>query len=243
MPLDNQGNLAGVTGANGRLYYRQGANWYEVQGVSSMAIAPDQAQAQTQTGFEGSVTFPGAPTIGQATFETASVVPLHRSWKFLEAARAGSQQVLLNFETQRRSILDRSGGDDTAAIATTGAVTFAETTIASLQTAGVARGMVLDMNAANGVDNDDFYIIEQISPDGMVVSKAITSDGGGAIASPVTAANFAIIIPILQWAIAGTVISVPKGDIGTESPITGQLIIQPRQSVPLPTPVGEHRGA
>ncbi|MCY3981315.1 MAG: hypothetical protein OXF51_06000 [Alphaproteobacteria bacterium] len=245
MPLDNQGNLAGVTGANGRLYYRDGANWYEVQGVSSMAIAPDQAQAQTQTGFEGTVTFPGAPTIGQATFETASVVPLHRSWKYL-ADEENRPSVSLRFETARREIAASAASGETVAIATAAAgaaaaATLAGITQAELGTEGVARGMVLV--AGNDLtDKDAFYVIEQLSGDGLMGMMVSRLDGG-AISTMVAATRFSVIVPILRWTISGAVVSVPKGDIDTGSPITGQLIIQPRRSVELPVAVGEHTGA
>ena len=247
MPLDRQGQLAGVTGRGGRLFYQDNRDWNEVQGVSSMAIAADTAQTQTQTGFEGSVSFAGAPEIGAVTFETASIMPLHRSWKYLAAQQRVGNPILLNFETRKREIT-ATGASETVSIAknaTAGgsaAANLVGITQAQLGAAGVARGMILVADDADGADEvqDNLFVIERMVGDGlagMVVSKA-----DGSAIDQVTATAFSVIVPIFRWAIPGTITSVPKGDIGVESPITGSLVVQPRTSLADPVVALKHRG-
>ena len=241
MALDRQGQLAGVTGQGGRLFYQDGSEWNEVQGVSSMAIAPDTAQTQTQTGFEGSVSFPGSPEIGAVTFETASIMPLHRSWKFLAAAQRAGDSVLLRFETRKREITAGAASGETAAIAATGVVTLAGITVADLAAAGVARGMVLvasgSGSAPDDTDTSQMFVIQSMTDTTITVTTL-----AGAAPSAVSAGRFSVIIPIFRWNIPGTVTSAPKGDIGVESPITGSLVVQPRTSLADPEAVGDHSG-
>ena len=212
MALDNQGQLAGVTGQGGRLFYQDGSDWNEVQGVSSMAIAADTAQTQTQTGFEGSVSFPGSPEIGAVTFETASIMPLHRSWKYLAAQQRAGNPILLNFETRKREIAAYDGNNETVTItASTGAAVLGSAlTQEALGAAGVARGMILvaDDAARADEDPDNYFVIERLSGQGtagMVVSKVT-----GSIAD-VAATGFSVIIPIFRWSIPGTDDERPEG--------------------------------
>lgn len=241
MALDRQGQLAGVTGRNGRLYYDAGSgSWNEVQGVSSMAVAPDQAQSQTSSAFEGDLAIVGNPTIGAVTFAVASMMPIHRSWRFLAAARTSGDAVLLNFETAKRTLRGYSAAGETIAVAAnSGAATLVGVTQAALAAAGIARGHVI-VASNDETDTDDFLVIQQMSGDGL--TGMVVSPLAGA-AKAVAATRFSIIAPIMRWTVAGQVTSLPVGDATVDAPLTGSLVVQPRNSVGLPVAVGGHRGA
>ena len=220
---DRQGALAGVTGNRARVYYND-SGWKEVQGIGSMEIGTGSATTNTYNAFEGSFSEAGSEEIGQVTFEAASYQPAHRSWRWLEGKRAAGDDVTLRVESRQVTIAPATTGNRRAAIATTGVVTF-------------SGGASLPSSAARGhalLIDGDIYVIESIS-DATNPVVTVTAPN-----SAVSADNFAVIFPILRWVVSGSIAQMPGATLGLEAAITGQLVIQPRVRVALPSPQSAH---
>lgn len=222
---DRQGALAGVSGRRMRVYYDDAGTYRELQGIGSMEIASGQAQAQTYQGFEGELSEAGAPEVGAVTFEVSSYAPQHPSWQWMQSQLDDAQNVTIRAESREVTVSPVTSGAMTAAIATTGVVTFAGSYVLPAE---VARGHCIKIGT-------NLYVIQSISDaDTPVVTVGPSPN------SAVSAANFSIVFPILRWQISGQISQMPGGSVGTDTLITGSFGIQPSRRVALPTPQAAH---
>ena len=222
---DRQGTVAGTTGRNARVYYNDGTNYKELQGIGNFEVGDGNVQSNTYNAFEGSFSETGTEEVGPVTFQVTSFMPAHPSWQFMQTQANAGNTVELRVESREKQI----AGGLRAGIATTGVVTFnpAWATQTAVP-AGVAKGHALKIGSA-------LYIIESISDADAPVVRVSPAPG-----SAVAQAAATIVFPILRWLITGSISQMPKGSLEADAALTGTFVVQPAARVQLATPVLAH---
>jgi len=226
---DRRGRLAGTTAAAARIYYNDDGEWKELPGIGQMELTPDSSQSSTYSAFEGAFAVSGTPEIGQATFEINSLMPHHPGWKFMEAARQAKRDVQLRAETPNTVIFTADKKAMVAIAKAGGAVTFSGSGSGSAATdlEAAARGHCFRIGAK-------LYTIESISDADTPVFACEPP------AADVAAATYSVVWPIMRWSISGGIATYGGATLAEDAATSGQMVIQPRVSVPPAVIAAEH---
>ena len=225
----------GLTGRTGRRVVVK-ANGKEVPGISNFSIAVGEAPTDTTAAFEGSFTTVGEAPIGDVTFTVVSYLPNHGTWKSILKAQDDGDIVAFVVETPERQVFPGGTGlstsGHTAAVAKTGVVTLANSADnmsgkEPFEGDAVQRGMVLQVG-----ETGDKLTIESITLDAAGSLERVEVE---AVAKDVSAGEFRVLIPKLQWSFNAQVKQSGSVEGGVDTAIGSSLVVTPTAKVAAPT--------
>ena len=195
----------------------QGSTWLKIPGIQSYSESGGEAPERDVVGFDGVAKRSGHLRI--PTIEMSAVYsPVHAAWAALRDVALKGALLQFRLTTKKDDVDSQTGSTNTAAIATTGVVTFAGNE-PEIEAAGVAPGQVLVVDSKN-------YVIDSISAAGVITVKPAPDS---AIAAK---ENWKIILPSVRRTFAATVRLADRASLESEGDMTTTLTLAPRAQLP-----------
>lgn len=215
---------APISASNLELEVEDTAGTYvRIPGAASFSSAGGEANVQEQAVFGGTVNIPGQPGAGSVNVDVPALAPLHRASIIIDTSRRASTQKNFRVTLPESEVVGRGGTGVTAAIETTGVVTFVGAG-APMGGGNLPNAQVYGPGYAIRIGSDYHHILS-ISSMGQITV-------GPAPGTAITATQYSIVVPGIRTTFLATIQSFALADATAGGGLGSSLTLVPTSDLP-----------